>query len=117
MQATVTATHAPPGTAAAAWIDLRHAMVARSATDGSIEIVELRRPAAVDEPVEQWLAVVADAIGDHERVVILGSGPLRLALEREYVSIFHRPDRIVDVEPSEPVGREELIRRVAELRG
>ena len=59
MQATPTATHVPPGSAAAAWVDLRHAMVARSAPDGSVEVVELRRPATVDEPVEQWLAVVA----------------------------------------------------------
>jgi hypothetical protein len=37
---------------------------------------------------------------------------MRLALEREYVSIFRRPDRLVDVEPSGPVGRDELVERL-----
>jgi hypothetical protein len=103
--------------AATAWIDLRHALVGRTTPGGDIEVVELARPTRLDEPLEQWIAVVADAIGDRERVLILGAGPMRLALEREYVAIFHRPERIVDVEPSGGIDRDELIRRVRELAG
>jgi hypothetical protein len=106
-----------PASAATVWIDLRHALVGRTTADGSVELIELARPARLDEPMEQWIAVVAGAIGDRQRVLILGAGPLRLALEREYVAIFHRPERIVDVEPSSGIDRAELIRRVQELAG
>jgi hypothetical protein len=106
-----------PASAATVWIDLRHALVGRTTADGTVELVELARPSRLDEPLEQWIAVVADAIGDRQRVLILGAGPLRLALEREYVAIFHRPDRIIDVEPSGGIDRDELIRRVKELAG
>ncbi len=103
--------------AATVWIDLRHALVGRTMPDGEIEVVELARPTRLDEPLEQWIAVVADAIGDRQRVLILGAGPMRLALEREYVAIFHRPERIIDVEPSSGIARDELVRRVRELTG
>lgn len=106
-----------PASAATAWIDLRHALVGRTLPGGEIEVVELARPPRLEEPLEQWIAVVADAIGDRERVLILGSGPMRLALEREYVAIFHRPERIIDVEPASGIDRDEIVRRVRELAG
>lgn len=106
-----------PASAATVWIDLRHALVGRTVPDGSVELIELVRPSRLDEPLEQWIAIVADAIGDRQRVLILGAGPMRLALEREYVAIFHRPERIIDVEPSSGIDRDELIRRVQELAG
>jgi hypothetical protein len=49
--------------------------------------------------------------------MILGPGTDRLALEREYVAINHRPDRLVDVEPAGPVDVSELVNRVRELAG
>ena len=117
MPPTALAKLAPPASAAAAWIDLRHALVARTTPGPAVEVLEVFRPHDRSEPVEGWLAQVADLIGDHQRVLILGAGPLRLALEREYVSRFRRRERIVDVEPSAPMGREALIRRVEELAG
>jgi hypothetical protein len=65
------------------------------------------------EPV--FLDLVVRAIGARERVVILGPSTVRLALEREYVGIYQRPDRLVDVEPSGPVTEDELIDRVRQL--
>jgi hypothetical protein len=42
---------------------------------------------------------------------------MRLALEREYVAIHHRPDRLVDVEPSGALAPGDLVRRLRELAG
>ncbi|MFI5253944.1 MAG: hypothetical protein ACHQ15_00580 [Candidatus Limnocylindrales bacterium] len=103
--------------AAAVWIDLRHALVGRTTPGGEIEVIEISRPVRLEEPLTRWIALVADAVGDRERVLILGAGPMRLALEREYVAIFHRPDRIIDVEPASSIDRAGLIVRVRELAG
>ena len=61
-----------------------------------------------------YLARVVRLIGDRERVVILGPSSIRLALEREYVSIYRRPERLVDVEPAGAISPEDLVDR---LRG
>src|SRR5215470_10995672 len=50
-------------------------------------------------PQLTYLDIVVRVIGDPERLAILGTGSMRLALEREYVSIAKRPERLVDVEP------------------
>jgi hypothetical protein len=55
------------------------------------------------------LAAVAHAIGDRDRILVLGPEPSRTSLEREYVSIFRRPDRLVDMEPEGPVSRADLV--------
>jgi hypothetical protein len=39
----------------------------------------------------------------------------RLALEREYVAMYRRPDRLVDVEPAGPVSSEDLVDRLRTL--
>jgi hypothetical protein len=109
---------AAPGTrapeTAAVWIDDGHAMVARMDADGRIRISRVER--GVD-PELTYLAAVVHAIGDRRHVAILGPGPLRLALEREYVAIVQRPDRLVDVEPSGPIGELDLVERLARLEG
>jgi len=96
---------------AAVWIDARVAIVARVGDDGVISTTEIERGI---EPETSYLALVVRAIGDRERVLILGPSSERLALEREYVAIFHRPDRLVDVEPAETMGAADLVDR---LRG
>lgn len=78
---------------AVVWINEGRAFVGRSSGDRT-SMVEVTRGA---DPETQYLAHVVHEIGDGERVVIVGSGPLRLALEREYVSISHRPDRLVSM--------------------
>ena len=106
----------PPATrtSAVVWINGRRALVARSEPEHGVSTHPLDRGI---EPESAWLARVVEAIGDRERVVILGPGSERLALEREYVAIFRRPDRLVDVEPGGPVDEAELVTRLRQLTG
>jgi hypothetical protein len=94
---------------AIAWIDDGEAIVARVGADGHESTCEITR-GTLPEPA--YLAIVVRTIGDRERVLILGPGPMRLALEREYVSIYRRPERLVDVEPSGRVDRAQLVERL-----
>jgi hypothetical protein len=65
------------------------------------------------EPEQQYLAHVVHEIGDRERVMIVGPTSVRLALEREYVAISHRPDRLVSVPRSAGASGAELVDRLA----
>ena len=87
-----------PSSSAITWIDRGRAIVARTTTPGSFDVTEVYLPLESPEGGPA-LARVADVIGDRERVVITGTPEMRTALEREYVSIYRRPDRLVDVEP------------------
>lgn len=104
-----------PGTvppSAVVWINGRQAIVATMNGDGRISTCEINREM---EAELSYLAHVVRAIGDRERVVILGPSSPRLALEREYVAIFQRPDRLVDVEPAGAMDAEELLDRLRAL--
>ena len=101
---------------AVVWIDDRHAYVATNAVSGDLLFTEIHPRLGVDDgDDETYLARVVDAIGDRERVAILGPDSLRLALEREYVMIFHRPERLIDVEPSSLADRIEIAERLRTL--
>jgi hypothetical protein len=108
-QAVVSRAAAP---SAVAWIEDRRALVARMSLDGRISTCEIERG---DQDELAYLAVVVHAIGDRERVVILGPSDARLALEREYVALYRRPDRLVDVEPAGPVPLAGLVDRLRDL--
>lgn len=95
------------------WIDARRAIIARTAPAGAIDVETVA--AETEGDGRTYLARVAHEIGDRERVVIMGPSELRTMLEREYVTISHRPDRLIDVEPSGPVTEEELVRRLRRL--
>ena len=97
---------------AVAWINGRQALVATMARDGEIFTCEINRG---QSPEPSYLALVAHALGDRDRVMILGSSSARLALEREYVAIYHRPDRLVDVEPLGTVDHDDLVARLRAL--
>jgi hypothetical protein len=94
------------------WINGREAVVAATGPDGMIELSAVERGIR-SEPV--YLSKVVRRIGDRERVMILGPGSARLALEREYVALYRRPDRLVDVEPSGTIDEEDLVERVRAL--
>ena len=111
---TPTVTTARPS--AVAWVDEHHAIVARSVADDDIVVSELAARTAGDRPDTTYLARVVDEIGDQDRLVILGPSSTRLALEREYVTIFHRPDRLLDVEFAEPLGRDAIVERLRSIR-
>jgi hypothetical protein len=100
---------------AVAWIDDRHAYVATNAASGDLLFTEIRPRSDVAEHDATYLARVVDAIGDRERIAILGPDEQRLALEREYVLIFRRPDRLIDVEPSSLADRIEIAERLRAL--
>jgi hypothetical protein len=87
-------------------------MVATMSHDGRIATCEINR-GLLSEP--SYLAQVVRVIGDRQRVVILGPSSSRLALEREYVGIYRRPDRLVDVEPAGLVDMQELVDRLRTL--
>jgi hypothetical protein len=97
---------------AVAWINGSDAKVAMIDRDGWISTCEITRGSLPEAP---YLANVVRVIGDRQRVVILGPGSVRLAFEREYVEIFKRPDRLVDVEPEGAVDMPSLVRRVRAL--
>jgi hypothetical protein len=97
---------------AVAWINGREASVAMMSGDGRISTCQITRGWL---PEGAYLAQVVRVIGDRQRVVILGPSSARLALEREYVAMFRRPDRLVDVEPAGPVSSDELVDRLRTL--
>ncbi len=100
---------------AVAWIDDGHALVATISASETVLVDEIRPRTGLAGPDTTYLARVVDAIGDRERIAILGPGSGRLALEREYVLIYRTPDRLIDVEPSKAATRAELVSRVRVL--
>ena len=101
-----------PAPSAVVWINGRQAVVAAMSHDGRVSTCEITR-GSLTEP--SYLAQVVRVIGDRQRVMILGPNFHRLALEREYVATFRRPDRLVDVEPEGVVSPEELVIRLRTL--
>jgi hypothetical protein len=99
---------------AVAWINGRRAMVVTMGEEGRISTCSVDRGL---EPEASFLALVARAIGDRDRVVILGPTSHRLKLEREYVARHPRAGRLVDVELSGPLSEAALIDRSRELAG
>jgi hypothetical protein len=97
---------------AVVWINGRMAMVASVSRDGLAWTCEVDRGMLQESA---YLAKVVHVIGDCRRVAILGPSSTRLSLEREYVTIFHRPDRLIDVEPADAVEMDELVRRAKAL--
>lgn len=85
---------ATPGhMAAVVWLDRSHALIAR-AHDGRPKITEIDRD--YDPEIQYLLRVVHEA-EDCDRIVIMGPDAARIAFEREYVALYRRPDRLIDV--------------------
>jgi hypothetical protein len=99
---------------AVVWIDSTSALVAEMDRQGRISTCAIDRGNATDP---EYLDLVIHAIGGRERVVIMGPGPARLELERAYVAVERRPDRLVDVEPAGPMDEAALVDRLRELAG
>jgi hypothetical protein len=94
-------------------VDRRHALVARTCATGT-EVREIEPVGACAEPCLYFASVAAE-LGDRERIVVAGPRSARLALEREYTALYQRPDRIVDLEPSEPMNEQALLARLREM--
>ncbi len=108
-EATVTTAAQP---SAVAYIDDDHAIVAKNLPDASIGVIDIPRHKPEDLT---YLHRIVDEIGPRRRVAILGPDHLRLELEREYVSLYRRPDLLVDVEESDGETAARLIARLEEL--
>jgi len=95
----------PAHAAAVVWLDGMHALVAR-AHEGHSVITEVDRDA---DPETQYLLRVLHETEGCDRIAVMGTDPSRIALEREYVALYQRPDRLIDLGPSSGVVREEIV--------
>ena len=96
------ASPAPSVARAVVWVEPGRAVVARG-TGVDAPVIAVVALATADESPTPALAAVARAIGEVERVVVVGPAELRLALEREFVAIGHRPDVIRDAVLEGPI--------------
>jgi hypothetical protein len=97
--------------AALAWVGPETTLVARRTAGGWVDVVRVVR----SEDEASYLGRVAHQIGDASRVLIMGPDGLRTQLEREYVAVFHHPDRLVDVEPAGEVTEAALVEQLRQL--
>jgi hypothetical protein len=99
--------------AGAVFIDHWHALVGRS--EGSkATVTDLSREL---ETEPEFLLRVARETADCDRIVVMGPGGDRLAFEREYVSLYRRPDRLLDDEAIATATRFDLLDRLRILEG
>ncbi len=97
------------------WIDSTKAIVARTLPDGGSSATTILHPVNDAAEDSHDLAAVADGIGNCDQILILGPVSMRTALEREYVAIFQRPDRIVDIDTAVDPTEAELLERLHRL--
>jgi hypothetical protein len=103
------------GVNAVVWIEPGRAIVVRGGDGADLASTELAIPAA-PAMTPPALAEVAHSIGSVDRVLVLGDGDLRTALEREIVAIGHHPETIREAEVTGPVDAAILAERLAHLR-
>lgn len=98
-------------TAAVVWLDRSHALIAR-ARGGLPAVTEIDRE---QDPEPAYLLRVAHEAEGCDRVAIMGSDASRIAFEREYVSLYRRPERLIDVELSATPEPRELVQQLRQL--
>ena len=94
---------------AVVWVDEERAIISGTSADGAIESEEVERGACSET---EYLAHVVHEIGDRPRVSVVGPSGIRLALEREFVSISHRPERLVGIPLSRRATDQEILVRM-----
>jgi hypothetical protein len=95
----------PTHAAAVVWLDRTHALVDR-AREGRSVVTEVDRDL---DPETRFLLRVAHEAAGCDRVVIMGADAARIAFEREYVALYRRPDRLIDLGPSITPDRHGLV--------
>ena len=89
--------HQAPERDAVVWIDHDRAIIVGRGPHGhSVQVVD-RLPT---EREARFEARAIDAIRDRDRVIVSGPAYARTGFERAYVAMTHRPDRLVDVQPT-----------------
>ena len=81
------------------WIDHDRAVIDVYGP-GPQSIVRVDRLPA--EGRERFESRTISAIGEHDRLVVSGPAFARTAFERTYVAVTRRPDRLVDLDVTEP---------------
>lgn len=81
------------------WIDHDRAVIDVYGP-GPRSIVRVDRLPA--EGRERFESRTISAIGEHDRLVVSGPAVARTEFERAYVALTQRPDRLVDLEMTEP---------------
>ena len=77
---------------AVVWLDEVHAILALRDEAGAISTAEFRRS---QQPEPRYLAQIVHQLGGSEHVLILGPEDARVALERRFVAVTHRPERLM----------------------
>ena len=109
-----TMAHGPLG-GAVVLLAATEAVIARTRPDGRDEIARVgRRSRAADAP-PFYLRVLRE-LGDRAPVLILGSTGDRTAFEREFVAVWHRPDRLMEDASVHDAHPEALLERLRGLR-
>ena len=104
---------APEAPTAVVWISGRHAVVA--VDSGGTNGITSSTVERMIESEADFVARVLGAVGDSERVMVLGPAGLRLAVQRAYVALSHRPDRLVELERTGSIDPVELAERLRAL--
>jgi len=89
---------AAPTNVALVWIDHEHAVIVSDETERKGTVECLARD--LNETETHFEARTVDQVVDEEKVVVSGPASARTSFERVYVSVTHRPDRLVDIEPT-----------------
>ena len=82
---------------AVVWIDDRQAIITTTAADGRPLVEQLGRGPQEAEAV--FDARTVDAVLDRDPVAVAGPAFARVAFERAFVAVTHRPERLLDIEP------------------
>ena len=101
-----------PEPSAVVWVDADHAIVASTDPDGGFATEKIDRGA---ESETAYLAHVVHEIGDRPTVSVVGPSSVRLALEREFVAISHRPERLVGIPMSARAAESQILERMRRL--
>ena len=92
-----TARSEPMRSGAVVWIDERQAIITTAADDGRPMVERLGR--GPGEAEAAFDARTVDAVLHRDPVAVTGPAFARVAFERAFVAVTHRPERLLDVEP------------------
>ena len=79
------------------WIDDRQAIITTVSRDGRPLVEQLGRGPLEAEAT--FDARTVDAVLDRDPVAVAGPAFARVAFERAFVAVTHRPERLLDIEP------------------
>jgi hypothetical protein len=100
------------GSSTIVWIDERHAIVASTTSEGGMTTKRVDRGAGLET---EYLAHVVHEVGDRPIVSIVGPSNVRIALEREFVAISHRPERLVGIPMAKRDAEAQILERMRRL--